>query len=192
MEKINTEILVSSLFTVGFDKVDGMLYTYTLGHISLDNQSLPLFHFEESETSDKFNEYVDYDGITFKLKEGITLNTNVGHNEEHPWPLGKALHTNKKLIEYLSKLDFREIVIKKVITLGIDKIADFPTLFSEKEKAIICEVFGINYKHDNKDDKPNRYIYSESAEVAKIVKDIQAKRKRRLAHEEQVPPNITK
>ncbi len=35
MEKINTEILVSSLFTIGFDKVDALLYTYTLGQLSL-------------------------------------------------------------------------------------------------------------------------------------------------------------
>ena len=37
MEKINTEILVSSLFTIGFDKVDSLLYTYTLGQLSIDN-----------------------------------------------------------------------------------------------------------------------------------------------------------
>ena len=31
MEKINTEILVSSLFTIGFDKVEAVLLAYTLG-----------------------------------------------------------------------------------------------------------------------------------------------------------------
>ena len=48
MEKINTEILVSSLFVIGFDKVDALLYTYTLGQLSLDNQKLQLFEFEDS------------------------------------------------------------------------------------------------------------------------------------------------
>ena len=70
MEKINTEILVSSLFTIGFDKVDPLLYTYTLGQLSIDNQKLQLFEFEDSETSQKFNDYVNYDGIIFKLKDG--------------------------------------------------------------------------------------------------------------------------
>ena len=44
MEKINTEILVSSLFKIGFDKVDSLLYTNTLGKLSIDNQKSQLFH----------------------------------------------------------------------------------------------------------------------------------------------------
>ena len=67
MEKINTEILVSSLFIIGFDKVDGLLFTYTLGQLSIDNHKLQLFEFEDSCTSQKFNEYVNYDGIVFKF-----------------------------------------------------------------------------------------------------------------------------
>ena len=38
MEKINTEILVSSLFSIGFDKVDVALFTYTLWQLSIDNK----------------------------------------------------------------------------------------------------------------------------------------------------------
>ena len=69
MEKINTEILVSSLFSIGFDKVDVALFTYTLGQLSIDNKQLQLFEFEDSETHQIFNKYVDYDGIVFKLKD---------------------------------------------------------------------------------------------------------------------------
>ena len=43
MEKINTEILVSSLFKLGFDKVDSILFTYTLAKITIDG----VFSFEE-------------------------------------------------------------------------------------------------------------------------------------------------
>ena len=68
MEKINTEILVSSLFSIGFDKVDAVLFTYTLGQLSIDNKQLQLFEFEDSETHQIFNKYLDYDGIVFKLK----------------------------------------------------------------------------------------------------------------------------
>ena len=147
MEKINTEILVSSLFTIGFDKVDALLYTYTLGQLSIDNQKLQLFEFEDSETSQKFNDYVDYDGIIFKLKDGITLETNVSSVENHVWPLGKALHTNKKLIEYLSGLDFRKIIVKKIESLGVGRIDSFDLLFSNKEKEIMYKMFGIENMH---------------------------------------------
>lgn len=147
MEKINTEILVSSLFTIGFDKVDALLYTYTLGQLSVDNHKLQLFEFEESETSQKFNEFVDYDGIIFKLKDGVSLETNISPVENYVYPLSKALHTNKKLIEYLSKLDFRKIIIKKIQTLGVDRIDNFDILFSNKEKRIMYKMFGIENMH---------------------------------------------
>lgn len=144
MEKINTEILVSSLFAIGFDKVDTLLYTYTLGQLSIDNQKLQLFDFDESETSQIFNEFVDYNGIIFKLKDGITLETNVSPVENHVWPLGKALHTNKKLIDYLSRLDFRKIIVKKVESLGVDRIDNLALLFSNKERNIMKDIIKEN------------------------------------------------
>ena len=138
MEKINTEILVSSLFTTGFDKVDAVLFTYTLGQLSIDNQQLQLFEFEDSEIHQMFNKYVDYDGIVFKLKDGITLDTMVSYNNETFYPLRKMLNTNKKLIEYLSQLDFSEIVLKKVEAYGIQSAGNIESsLFSEKEKDIL-------------------------------------------------------
>lgn len=100
MEKINTEILVSSLFSIGFDKVDAALFTYTLRQSSIDNKQLQLFEFEDSEIHQIFNKYVDYDGIVFKLKDGITLDTMASYNDEKFYPLRKMLNTNKKLIEY--------------------------------------------------------------------------------------------
>lgn len=63
MEKLNTEILISSLLIIGFDKIDPALFTYTLGKISLDNRKPELFEFQDSETSETFNKYFDYDGI---------------------------------------------------------------------------------------------------------------------------------
>lgn len=37
MEKINSEILISTLFLIGFDRVDSLLFKYTLGKLSVDN-----------------------------------------------------------------------------------------------------------------------------------------------------------
>lgn len=138
MEKINTEILVSSLFSIGFDKVDAVLFTYTLGQLSIDNKQLQLFEFEDSEIHKIFNKYVDYDGIVFKLKDGITLDTMVTYNNETFYPLRKMLNTNKKLIEYLSQLDFSEIVLKKAEAYGIQSADNIDSsFFSEKEKDIL-------------------------------------------------------
>ena len=138
MEKINTEVLVSSLFSIGFDKVDTVLFTYTIGQLSIDNQQLQLFDFEDSETHQMFNKYFDYDGIAFKLKGEITLDTMVSYNNERFYPLKKMLNTNKKLIEYLSQLDFSEIVLKKAKLYGMQNIEQVDKYrFSNKELEIL-------------------------------------------------------
>lgn len=119
MININSEMLVSSLFVLGFDSVDSMLFTYTLGKLSLDNHKLNLFEFKDDLTTNTFNKYVDYNGITFKLKEGYSLDTNVSPIEGHNFPLRYALQTNKKLLEYLQNIDFKEIVSKKNLLLDM-------------------------------------------------------------------------
>ena len=147
MEKINTEVLVSSLFNIGFDKVDNVLFTYTLGQLSIDNQQLQLFEFEDSETHQLFNKYVDYDGIVFKLKDEITLDTMGSYNNEKFYPLKKMLNTNKKLIEYLSQLDFSEIVLKKAKLYGMQNIEQIDKYrFSNKELEIFQQ---LNFEQTN-------------------------------------------
>lgn len=140
MININSEMLVSSLFELGFDSVDSMLFTYTLGKLSLDNYKLNLFEFKDDLTTNTFNKYVDYNGITFKLKEGYSLDTNVSPIEGHNFPLRYALQTNKKLLEYLQNVDFKEIVSKKISTVGYDRLERFDYIFSTKEKQIILEM----------------------------------------------------
>lgn len=135
MEKINTEILVSSLFSVGFDKVDSILFVYTLARLSVDNHQ---FTFEDSITNQKFNKYVDYDGNIYKLKPGVTLNTMVSYNDKKFCPLKKLLNINSKLVEYLSQLDFEEIVSKKAKVYGVEKIEQIDkSIFSLKEIEIL-------------------------------------------------------
>lgn len=155
MEKINTEILISSLFVIGFDKVDATLYTYILGSLSIENGNVKLFEFAEEEPTKIFNEYIDYDGIVFSLKKGISLETNVSPVKTQYWPLEKALHTNRRLIEYLSNMNFKEIVIKKIKDIGFERIENLNFMFSNKEKDIICEIFGINQTYTNEILKQN-------------------------------------
>ncbi len=138
MEKINTEILVSSLLIIGFDKVDPALYTYTLGKLTIDNYKLKLFELEEAETSKTFNEFIYYDGITFKLKNGYSLNTNISPKQEYTWPLINSLHKSNKLIDYLNSIDFSEIVLKKAEIYGIQSISQIDeSKFNYKEIEIL-------------------------------------------------------
>lgn len=144
MEKINTEILVSSLFLIGFDQVDAMLFTYTLGKLSIDNQKLNLFKFEDKETTNTFNKYFEFDRMIYKLKEGYTLNDIVSSNEKYNIPLRRILQTNKKLLEYLEALDFKEIILRKISDIGYERIEKLNYLFSEKEKEIVHKIIDIN------------------------------------------------
>ena len=149
MEKINSEILISSLFMLGFDQVDSLLYTYTLGKIMTENTQLKLFEFKDEKTSQIFNEYIEYDNNKFKFKNGCDLNTIVlYHNID--LPLYKALNINSILVEYLKTLDFKEIIVKKIMALGTDRINNYKELFSHKEKEIIYEMFGIDKMQEKK------------------------------------------
>ena len=49
-------------------------------------------------------------------------------------------YPNKKLLEYLESVDFREIISKKVSTMGYERLDKFDYLFSNKEKQIILEM----------------------------------------------------
>lgn len=148
MEKINTEVLVSSLFNVGFDKVDAALFTYTLGRLAIDNRKMQLFEFSDSETHQIFNKYVDYDGIVFRFKDGINLETMASYNGEKFYPLKMLLNSSKKLIKYLSQLDFSEIVLKKVENYGIHSLEQIDeNIFSQKELEILHQ---LNFGQTNK------------------------------------------
>lgn len=148
MEKINTEVLVSSLFNVGFDKVDAALFTYTLGKLAIDNRKMQLFEFSDSETNQIFNKYIDYDGIVFRFKDGVNLETMASYNGEKFYPLKMLLNSSKNLIKYLSLLDFSEIVLKKVENYGIHSLEQIDeNIFSQKELEILHQ---LNFGQTNK------------------------------------------
>ena len=148
MEKINIEILVSSLLNVGFDKVDAALFTYTLGKLAINNRKMQLFEFSDFETNQIFNKYIDYDGIVFRFKDGINLETMSSYNGEKFYPLKILLNSSKKLIKYLSQLDFSEIVLKKAENYGIHSLEQIDeNIFSQKELEILHQ---LNFGQTNK------------------------------------------
>lgn len=140
MKTINTEALVGSLFIIGFDQVDPILYTYTLGELSIDNQKPERFQFEDKELSSTFNKYVDSSDSVFKLKEGYTLDTDVSPTKKYNYTLRKLFDKNTDLTEYLKSLDFSEIVAKKIELLGIDDKGQLDTRFSNKERELIAQL----------------------------------------------------
>ena len=99
MKIINTEALVSSLFVIGFDKIDSILYTYTLGALTIDNQKTNMFQFENKELSSTFNKYVDSSSWGFKLKKGYTLDTNISTMKDYNWTLRNLFNKNKDLMK---------------------------------------------------------------------------------------------
>ena len=186
MEKINTEMLLSSLMEIGFDKVDTYLYKYTLNQVLSDNSESQSFQFEDSEISRYFNEYIDCDGKMIQLKDGVTLNTLIRDGKQF-YPLRSKLSTNQNLFEYLSNLDFRQIIVKKIASLNVDRVDEFEQLFSDKEKEIINKMFGIGKMYREREKQSEGYtslssnernIVTESSQIEEIISDIQAKRKK--------------
>ena len=148
MEKINTEMLVSSLFNIGFDKVDSVLFSYVLGQLAIDNQELKIFEFEDSDVHQIFDKYVDFDGIAFKLKDGITLDSMVSYNGKKFYPLSKLLNTSRVLTQYLSQLDFSDIVLKKAKTYGAEKLEQIDeSRFSHKEIEIFKHLKDVQFNN---------------------------------------------
>lgn len=137
METINTETLVTSLFRVGFDKVDSILFSYTLGSIKSNEEGRKNFYFDDKMLSSWFTTYVEFKDGLFSLKEGYSLDSMVETPSNANVPLYHLLLTNRKLTDYLKTLDFTEIISKKVLVLGENSIEESPSLFSEKEKEII-------------------------------------------------------
>ncbi len=137
METINTETLVTSLFRVGFDKVDSILFSYTLGSIKSNEEGRKNFYFDDRMLSSWFTTYVEFKDGLFSLKEGYSLDSMVETPSNANVPLCHLLLTNRKLTDYLKTLDFTEIISKKVLILGENSIEESPSLYSEKEKEII-------------------------------------------------------
>lgn len=139
MEKINSEILISTLFLIGFDRVDSLLFKYVLGKLSIDNIEKKDFIFEDEELSGTFNQYVDFNGSFYSLKNNYSLDTNVPlvSGSSKILSLRKVININEKLLMYFNSIDFTTIISRKVNDIGYNNLKDFDYLFSEKEKQII-------------------------------------------------------
>ena len=127
MEKITTEIFLTTLFKYGFDKIDPILFTLTYECVANIDAGRKLeFSFDEP-LSASFEYHVTKVGLVYKLKET--------QEEMERW---YRYHSNDTLYEYLNNINFKDIIKRKMKALNIKKvdIAKNP-LFSQKEINII-------------------------------------------------------
>lgn len=158
MEKINIEIIISSLFALGFDKVDSKLLMFMLGSLVADNKELNLFDIETDENlCETFNKYITCENSVYKFKEGYNITSMISLPSGTEYPLIKCLHTNEILMDYLKRIDITNIVLTKLNLYEKGIIPDIDNYFSNQEKAIIKrlkEIESINsiskiLKHTN-------------------------------------------
>ena len=115
-DKINTENIILSLFSLGFEEVNSVQYTKVLGYLS-KNQLLKDFDLVDKELSSTFHEFFEFDGNTFKFQKGISLSTDYfkKYDQGHqPKTLGIELaNQNKRLIFILKSVinDISDIMI---------------------------------------------------------------------------------
>ena len=127
MEKINTENIIASLILMDFEFVDVLLYTSTLATISKDEEFRRNFEFQDKEISEDFFDIVGFNGVIFKIKEDCNI----------PILLEFKLHPNKKLLEYLKSIDFKDVLDNKMKLIRNCNIEDFGYLISNKEREIL-------------------------------------------------------
>ena len=145
MYNISTEDIVKALFAMGFEKVDTVLFGLVLSTSKFEENG---FKFSDLPLTQIFLRYMDYDGYVFTFKEGVTLDTEMPISKSYGWTL-RRLFNHNRLINYLSTLDFKDIVLRKIKYLGEEKLEEFDYLFSEKEKLLAPEYFN-NMKNTRK------------------------------------------
>ena len=115
MKYITKEKIILGLLSLGFDKVDNLLYTYTLSEVLKNNE----FKLLNKDFSIYFKQNISYDGIIYEAKKGNVLISNL------------------LLTDYLSKLNFKTIIDKKLFILGYENLDNYNYLISDKEKRIM-------------------------------------------------------
>lgn len=115
MKYITKEKIILGLLSLGFDKVDNLLYTYTLSEVLKNNE----FKLLNKDFSIYFKQNISYDGIIYEAKKGNVLISDL------------------LLTDYLSKLNFKTIIDKKLFILGYENLDNYNYLISDKEKRIM-------------------------------------------------------
>jgi len=164
--KVNTENLLSALIILGYDKIDSFTFTAIMANMNLFDSEYEIEFVKDSELSKPFLYCVDSNiPFMYSIKENCNLSTNVSsamklNGIEYTFKEYISSPNNVLLAEFIDKyIDLKMIIIRKLITYGVDNINNFPHLFCDKEKNIIMEIFGINEM--NKSSFKNNLKYNE-------------------------------
>lgn len=138
MEKFNAEILITSLIAMGFERVDSVLFTLTLGMIFANQRKSKVekYEFEEKEFSNQFKTIFCINNGGYQLREGMDLHSNISPCSKFNYSVYEFLTAKARrvdFIDYLLTIDFEEIVLKKLKMLGDGN----KECFCAKEMAII-------------------------------------------------------
>ncbi len=120
MEKISAEDIISSLFILGFEKIDILLYICTLAEISLNQKAKDYFLFDDSDLSSRFCQSILFDGVFFKLREQGDIDKVYQKR-------------NRKLLMLLEEIDFKRIIKMKIAIILEDKLLSYSDFLSDKE-----------------------------------------------------------
>lgn len=131
MKLITTESILAALFKYGFNRIDQLLYIFTLeriAYITAKDKNIVIAY--DADPSTPFSVF-----CSDPIKEQ-TYRFNEKYRDKLEYSLNSE-GTNLAL-EYINKIDFVEIVEKKMKALGITKDeAQNSSYFCEKEKEII-------------------------------------------------------
>lgn len=160
---INTQNIISSLFLLEFDKLDPFIITATISNITINlrkNKEVQLKTGEEysvyeikftsdDKISKSFEKIVDMDFIT-KLKDGFTMDTDIAkiiNLNNISMTVKQYLNTsnNRLLVQYIKEnIDLRKIILEKISAYQQTNPDYIKEVFSNKEKIMIMEIFGLN------------------------------------------------
>lgn len=160
---INTENLISALFILGFEQIDSFFLTAIMANLSINSRKNKFYqiiledeHYDcildfkqDTELSKPFFKFVDVNFMT-KLKDGINMDSDVAkvielNNVNYSFRQYISSLNNRLLAKYIEQnIDLSKIVIEKISVYGKDNVMYFKDIFSDKEKSMLLEIFGIN------------------------------------------------
>ena len=136
MEKFTEEEYIVTMFELGFERIDSLLYVFTLGELYADKEIGRDIEILSGQPNQAFRFYVEYNNGTYSLKEERTIDTNISPVEGAYIPLISMLKRNEKLKSYLNRIDFKKVVEKKIRKLEQAGYSDYTEFLCPKEEAI--------------------------------------------------------
>ena len=168
---VDTESILSSLFLLGYDKVDATMFTQIMLQLKLDS-----YRKSECECNlynKKFNCYLEYKlddelsksflNITepfnggYKILDNLKMNSDVreliGFNNECLLVNFLGTNNNRLLASYIdNRIDMVNVIMNKIYSYKmINNYENYSDLFCDKEKRILYKTFGIDQMHEKEE-----------------------------------------